>query len=180
MFDPKYFAFVTKANVRGLCDYLSKLPNQDADIYFEGDSLFYIHVEEDGSKVHLDDTMLLCEYPEYIDEPSRVISGSGLLSAEVALQEAEKAKMNHLETERYAKINGAIHRGGTHCIFSFDDDESVDLNFIHELVVKGFDVFISNSTHIKKRIVIVDWRNGKSSNGEIYDARKMDQEGKEN
>lgn len=64
MFDPKKRKFSDNLTVEELCDYLLKNANKDAKVTVLGDPMVYIHIEEDGSEVCLDDSSL-SELPEY-------------------------------------------------------------------------------------------------------------------
>jgi hypothetical protein len=167
MFDPKYFAMVTGATVKGLRDYLASLPNQDAEINVEGDNLFYIHVEEDGSLVNFDDNMMLEQYKDDVDEALiKLTGGTGRINARTARLDAIISKRRFF----WNIIDTKIDEGETECQIDFNTVSAIDIEFLEDLIHSGFDLYIPKITMLSQRCpVIVDWFEGKPKDGEFVD-----------
>lgn len=64
MFDPKKRRYSNNLTVEELCNYLLENATKDARVTILGDPMVYIHIEEDGAVVCLDDNSL-SDLPEY-------------------------------------------------------------------------------------------------------------------
>lgn len=73
MFDPKQWKYANNPTVKQLCDYLLENVPHDATVSIYGEDFVYIHVEDDGSLVQLDNNSL-DDMPEYQDavEPEEI------------------------------------------------------------------------------------------------------------